>query len=100
MHVHIVKDTANLIPKEIKLFYSNSNDVWVATFPTILLTLGINKHLFIYLCLFRAIPAAYGGSQARGRIGAAAASLHHSHSNAGSKLCLPPIPQLMATLDS
>ena len=27
---------------------------------------------------------AYGGSQAQGRIGAAAASLHHSHSNMGS----------------
>ena len=34
------------------------------------------------------LPAAYGGSQARGLIRAAAASLHHSHSNAGSKLCL------------
>ena len=29
-------------------------------------------------------PVAYGGSQARGPIGAIAASLHHSHSNAGS----------------
>jgi len=35
-------------------------------------------------CLFRAaLGAAYGGSQARGLIGAAAASLHHS--NAESK---------------
>ena len=33
----------------------------------------------------RAPPAAYVSSQARGRIGAAAASLHHSHSNLGSK---------------
>ena len=31
---------------------------------------------------------AYGGSQARGRIGAIAAGLHQSHSNAGSKLRL------------
>ena len=30
---------------------------------------------------------------------AAAAGLHHSHSNAGSKLHLRPTPQLMATLD-
>ena len=29
-------------------------------------------------------PAAHGGSQAKGRIGAAAATLHHSHSNAAS----------------
>ena len=38
-------------------------------------------------------------SQARGRIGAAAASLHHSHSNARSKHHLGPRPQLMAMLD-
>ena len=29
---------------------------------------------------------AYGGSQARGLIGAVAAGLHHSHSNVGSEL--------------
>ena len=34
--------------------------------------------------LFRAAPGAYGSSQARGWIGAAAAGLGHSHSNAGS----------------
>ena len=33
-------------------------------------------------------PAACGSSQARGPIGAAAAGLHHSHSNAGSEMCL------------
>ena len=32
-------------------------------------------------CPFRAQPLAYGGSQARGPIAAAAAGLHHSHSN-------------------
>ena len=42
-------------------------------------------YLFIYLfSLFRAALTAYGGSQARGLIGAAA-GLHHSHSNAGSE---------------
>ena len=30
---------------------------------------------------FRATPAAYGGSQARGPVGAAAAGLHHGHSH-------------------
>ena len=40
---------------------------------------------------------AYGGSQARGQIRAVAAGLHHS--NTGSKMNLPPIPQLMATPD-
>ena len=64
--------------------------------------------IFIYLlllllfCLFAiswAAPAAYGGSQARGRIGAVAASLNHSHSNAGSETYLQPTPQLTATPD-
>ena len=41
-------------------------------------------------CLFRATPAAYGGSQARGQTGAVAAGLHHSHSNARSEPCLRP----------
>ena len=44
-----------------------------------------------------ATPAAYGGSQARGRIRAAAASLRHSHSNMWSKLQLWPAPQFTAS---
>ena len=35
---------------------------------------------------------AYGDSQARGPAGAVASGLRHSHSNAGSKLCLRPTP--------
>jgi len=37
-------------------------------------------YLFIwsFFCPFRVVPAAYGGSQARGLIGATAADLHHS----------------------
>ena len=50
-------------------------------------------------CLFRAMPVAYGDSQARGRIGVTDASLHHSHSNLGSEPHLWPIPQLTATPD-
>ena len=42
---------------------------------------------------------AYGSSQVRGGIGDAATSLCNSHSNAGSKPCLWPTPQLMATAD-
>ena len=42
---------------------------------------------------------ARGGSQARGQIGAAAAGLHHSHSNAKSELHLQPTPQLVEMLD-
>ena len=60
--------------------------------------------LFTYLSIhpsifFRATPTAYGSSQARGSIGAGAASLHHSHSNTRPKLCLRPTPQLMAMPD-
>ena len=44
--------------------------------------------------LFRATPAAHGDSQARGRTGAAAAGLHHSHSNTGSGPHLRPMPQV------
>ena len=40
-------------------------------------------YLFIYL-LFRAAPVAHGHSQARGRMRAAAAGLHHSHSKTRS----------------
>ena len=36
-----------------------------------------------FFFLFRAVPRAYGSSQARGQIGPTAAGLHHSHSNAG-----------------
>ena len=59
-------------------------------FPTIF--------IYLFILLFRAIPEANGSFQARGQIGAAAASLHHSHSNVGSKPHLHPTPQLMATL--
>ena len=41
-----------------------------------------------FLFLFRAAPAAYIGSQARGPIGGTAAGLHHSHSNSRSEPCL------------
>ena len=39
---------------------------------------------FFFFCLFRAAYTAYGGSQARGPIGAVAAGLYQSHSNTGS----------------
>ena len=44
--------------------------------------------LFYFICLFRAIPAAHRGSQARGQIRAVVVGLCHSHSNAGSELHL------------
>ena len=54
---------------------------------------------FFGFCLFGAAPTAYGGSQARGPIGAIAAGPHHSHSNSGSEPRLQSTPQVIATLD-
>ena len=50
----------------------------------------------ISFSFFRETPV-YGGSQARGRIGAT--TVGHRHSNAGSEPHLQPTPQLIATLD-
>jgi len=60
--------------------------------------------IFFFFCLFFfaiswAVPASYGGSQARGQIGAVGTSLRQSHSNAGSEPRLQPTPQLTATPD-
>ena len=49
---------------------------------------------FFFFSRYRAIPATYGSSQARGQIRAAAAGLCHSHSNAGSEPHLQPMTQL------
>ena len=50
---------------------------------------------FFVFCPFRATPAAYGGSQARGLIRAVAAGVHHSHAMPD----LQPTLQLMARPD-
>ena len=59
-------------------------------------------YFILFFCLFAiswAAPAAYGGSQARGRIRAVATGLRQSHSNAGFEPRLQPTPQLTATPD-
>ena len=83
--------------------------VWMMLYPDIFPTITYYKNFFMSLkilyqyifflsfCLFRATSAAYGGSQARGRIGAVAASLHHSYSNTRSKPHLQPIHQYFIT---
>ena len=50
--------------------------------------------------LFRTSSITYGNSQARGRIRGAVASLHHSHSNAGSELHLRLTPTVHSTVRS
>ena len=49
---------------------------------------------FVFLPFLGPLPAAYGGSRARGLIAAVATGLHqsHSHSNVGSEPCLQPSP--------
>ena len=47
-----------------------------------------NFTIIFFPLLFKVTPATYGGSQARGQIGATAACLHHSHSNSGPE---PPL---------
>ena len=54
---------------------------------------------FLSFCHFLGAPVAYGGSQARGRIGPVATGLYQSHSSAGSEPCLQTTPQLTATPD-
>ena len=54
--------------------------------------------LLFFFFFFRATPTAYGSSQARDGIEATAASLHLSHSNTRSELCLQATPQLAAML--
>ena len=70
--------------------------------PGIVFLISLSDSLFLpcrnttdfFFFPFRATPMAYGSSQARGLIGAAAAGLHHSHSNVGSKFRQQPTPQL------
>ena len=59
------------------------------------------KSIYFHLkkILFMATPATYGNSQARGRIGAAAAGLCQSHSNTRPELHLQTLPQLSAMPD-
>ena len=55
--------------------------------------------LSFFFFLLRVALVAYGGSQAKGGIRAAAASLHQSHTNARAEPHVQPTPQLMATPD-
>ena len=59
----------------------------------------MNGNSFCLFVISRATPTAYRGSKARGRIGAVAAGLCQSYSNAGSEPNLQPTPQLTVTPD-
>ena len=60
---------------------------FIACFPCPCIPCTLNFHLdffFFFFAFSRATPVAYGGSKARGLIGAVAAGLRQSHSNTGS----------------
>ena len=69
-----------------------------SSFPPGWLSCVLSFFLFFFSYFFGPTTA-YEISQARGRITAIAASLRHNHTNVGSKPCLQPTPQLMATPD-
>ena len=80
------------ILKSSALYTSAESTAWYVTY--------LKKLVFgVFFAISWATPAAYGGSQVRGLIGALAAGLHHSHSNATSKPSLQPTPQLTAMPD-
>ena len=58
--------------------------------------LVILPNLLLFLFCLLSFEETYGGSQARGLIGAVAAGLRHSHSNARSEPHVQPTPQLTA----
>ena len=100
-HTHILFLTLSSI-----MFHRNWLDIVPCYRRRILWAIKIWKDIYNYIYIyilfsfaFRAEPMLYGSSQASGRIRAAAAGLHHSHSNAGSMPHLWPIPQLTATPD-
>ena len=55
---------------------------------------------YFFFFLFKATPLAYGSSQARSQIRAAAACLRHSYSNARSQPCVQHTPQLTGNAGS
>ena len=81
------------------IFYKNEILSIAEVFPCIWQSVRtVRKEVFcLFVCLFFRIESmAYGNSQAKCRIGAAAASLCHNHSNVGSEPHLWSTPQLMA----
>ena len=83
------------------IFYSAqlfSKFIYIVEYINLLL----NGIFCLFVCLLAiswAEPAACGGSQGRGLIGAIAAGLYQSHSNVGSEPRLQPTPQPTAMLD-
>ena len=87
-----------------KTYVKNTEDYIVRSSPDPDLPAFFPGPIAFFFCFWlfafsRATPMAYGSSQARGLIGAIAAGLRQSHSNAGSESHLRPTPQLKAMPD-
>ena len=93
------KNTYESKVRMLHWFSRKIQSLGIGLFNMIVLTLE-NSLQFFSPVFFRVPPAAYGSSQARGQMRAEAASLHPSHSNAGSEPHLRSTPQLMAMPDS
>lgn len=76
----------------VRLIHENKKSPFLCKYTDI-----CNFQLLFFF--FRVAPLAYVSSQARGQIGAVAAGLHHSQSNAGFEPHLQPTPQLTAMPD-
>ena len=84
---HCSDNTRSLTP------FATGNSMFIHIF---IFCSQVNLFFFFFFCLFRPAPVTYGSSQARGWIRAAAADVHHSHSNARSELHLWATLQLAA----
>ena len=81
------------VTRMLNKWKANWMDEWMDEFP------WQNFFVLVWFLVFRSTPTTHGVSQARGLIGAEAAGLYHSHSNARFQPHLWPIAQLTATPD-
>ena len=79
--------------------YSQKNQIMLRSFGLSSFFVVVVVVVVVIVAISWAAPAAYGGSQTRGRIGAVATGLRQSHSNVGSEPRLQPTPQPTATPD-
>ena len=87
----MVYDTASIIKTEEETYISMEHNLEPRDKPTQTCLADFFFFFFwVFLLFSTAVPTAYGGSQARGLIGAVAAGLHQSHSNTVSEPCLWP----------